>query len=786
MDEPDGDDEAVPPAEAGHATRHAGERAGGDPDERSLRQLRVREEREAGLLEPPDPRQVGAEPLLVEHREDVHAEVRLQHLEPLALEVPPYEDVAGEEGEEGDAPPPPACGPVLAQREVERDVPKPALASQGFLLPGADVGHPPRPAVRGEVEEVLGKEVRLALEDRHARYSTNPPGEAILRAMPSRRAEERPAPPGLLGPLGTLVALSLPFFLFSLASAEATRELKLAGQAAGAVLVLAGLALAPREGRAGRASGAARAAAFAFAAFLALFAAAFAAGLLRGRDPYDALPLLSALALFAWGSSAAGARTSERALALLVACGAITGVLAALQRFTGLFRLPVEAPEPRFLASALIGNPGDVGASLVIPTLLALAALLRRPGRVAPGLAFVAGLAGLAASSTFAPLGAFAAGVALLVALEPRRRLVPAAVVALVAVALLAAAGLFDRAATKLVAGDLSTLTTQREIGVLSALESIRARPLLGTGPGGFAADFVRARLAAEERHRRRLVHRSSSAHFDNAHCDPLTVAAEAGVPAALALAAALAALLAGLAGAVRRERTAPREDVPAEALLASLAAILVLALANFPIQIVSVSGPFALLAGLAFARAGGAFAPRRSAATAGLAAAALLLAAGAAARLASSRALARSEAVLASASGSRGSSLAALLDDALSQARLAERLRPRSARAHLAAGSVLAARADLDGATAEMETSRLLEERAETLLNLGRLAIATGRPEEARPFFLRALWVQPRLLEAVPPAAAPDAVHADVSAMEVALAQGGRTPPPPAPLTPR
>lgn len=786
MDEPDGDDEAVLPPEPGDPSRHPGERSGGDSHERSLRQLRVREEREPGLLEPPHPREVGAEPFLVEHREDVHAEVRLQHLEPLALEAPPYEDVAGEEGKERDAPPPPARGPVLAKREVERDAPKPALASQGLLLTRADVGHPPRPEVGREVEEVLGKQVRLALEDRHARYSTNPPGKAILRAMPPHRAEGRPAPPGLLGPLGALVALSLPFFLLSLASAEATRELKLAGQAAGSVLVLAGLALAPRATRAERASGAALAAASAFAAFLALFAVSFAAGLPRGRDPFDAIPLLSALALFAWGASAAGERTSERALAALVACGAITGALAALQRFTGLFRLPVEAPEPRFLASALIGNPGDVGASLVIPTLLALTSAVRGRGRVGAGLAFLAGLAGLSAASTFAPLAAFGAGAALLVALEPRRRLLPAAAVALVAVVFLAASGLFDRAATKLVAGDLSTLTTQREIGVLSALESIRARPLLGTGPGGFAADFVRARLAAEERHHRRLVHRSSSAHFDNAHCDPLTVAAETGVPAAVALAAALAALLAGLAGAVRRERVEPREGVPAEALLASLASILVLALANFPIQIVSVSGPFALLAGLAFARAGGAFAPRRGAATAGLAAAALLLAAGAAARLASSRALARSEAVLASASGSQGSSLAALLDDALSRARLAERLRPRSARAHLAAGSVLAARADLDGATAEMERSRLLEERAETLLNLGRLAVATGRLEEARPFFLRAVWIQPRLLEAVPPAGDPDAVHAAVSAIEVALAQGARTPSAPPPLRPR
>ena len=111
-------------------------------------------------------------------------------------------------------------------------------------------------------------------------------------------------------------------------------------------------------------------AAAALAVFFAAFLASFAAGLPRGRDPLDVLPLLPALALFAWGASREGEATSSRALALLAACGAVTGALASLQRFAGVLRLPVEAPEPRFFATALIGNPGDVGASLVLPALV--------------------------------------------------------------------------------------------------------------------------------------------------------------------------------------------------------------------------------------------------------------------------------------------------------------------------------------------------------------------------------------------------------------------------------
>lgn len=584
---------------------------------------------------------------------------------------------------------------------------------------------------------------------------------------------------GLLAPLGTLAAFALPFFVLSSASAEATRELKLAASSAGAVLVLLGLALSlPAPAMTAR-SGAGRATCPLLALFLVLFGVSFLSGALRGRDPFDALPLLPALALFAWGATREGGETARRALSVLVACGAATGLLAALQRFAGWLRLPVEAPEPRFFATALIGNPGDVGASLVVPALLAASALARGRRSPATVAALAACLAGLAAAATLAPLAAFAAGSAVLLALDLRRRLLPALGVGVVALALLLAAGVLQRAAGKLASGDVATLTTQRDIGVLAALESIRSRPFLGVGPGGFSGDFVRARLAAEERIGRRLVHLSGSAHFDNAHSDPLTTAAEAGLPAAIALAVAIAVLLAGLHAAARRERRAPpRAAVPAEALLACLAAVLVLSLANFPIQITPVSGPFAFLAGLSFARAGGGLAPRRSAATATFAALALLLAAGGAVRFAAARALARAEATLVAARAATGTERADLLARAHGDARRAVALRPRHGRSHLALGSVLAARADVEGAVASMERSLALEERAETLLNLGRLAVARGDLEGARPLFLRAVWVHPRLASAIPPAGGPDAVVAEAKDLEAALASGGKAPP--------
>ncbi len=597
--------------------------------------------------------------------------------------------------------------------------------------------------------------------------------------MPSPKQGRSAVALDLLAPLGTLVALSLPYFVLVLASAEATRDAKLAAQSAGALLVLLGLAsVRPAPGRPAAWSPAARIAGIALGATLVLFLASLAVGLFHGRDPLDALPLVPVLALLAWGATAAGETTARRALSLLVACGAATGLLATLQRFAGLLRLPVEAPEPRFYATAWIGNPGDVGAALVIPALLAASALARGERRLASGAALAACVAGLAAAGTLAPLAAFASGAIVLVALDLRRRLLPAVVAGAAAVALLAGAGVVSRVTEKLASGDVARLTTQRDIGVLSALETIRAHPILGIGPGGFAADFVRARLAAEERASRRLVHRSESSHFDNAHCDPLTVAAEIGLPAALALATALFALLAGLAGAVRREGRDPSGTVPAETLLPALAAVLVLALANFPIQIVPVSGPFALLAGLALARIGGPVSPPAApGARAGLVVVALLLAVGTVLRLGGGLALARAETELKDAPVAAGSGRRDLTNAALAHARLSVALRPRQAAGHLALGSALASLGDVEGAVAATERSLSLEERAETLLNLGSLSLAQGDAVTARDLYVRAVWLFPRLASSIPPLGEPDAVLDRTYRLEAALATGGAPP---------
>src|SRR5664279_5303591 len=334
--------------------------------------------------------------------------------------------------------------------------------------------------------------------------------------------------------IGILAALALPFLVFSAASSDTLRESKVLVQALGASLALLGLTrgeLLPAPGR-GRA---ARVVLFGLSAALAL-ALLSAIANANVVDPLTAAAVLSPLALLFLGASAAGARVAPAVLAALMAAGAFTGALATLQRWAGLFRMPLDVPEPRFLAAGLIGNAGDVGMALVLPALL-LFASRAAPGairtRVLASLGLLSTLLGLLATESIGPALAFCAGALLYVALDfPRRRL---ALFALLAAALLAGAtGAGQRALVKLNqlrTGNVAAATTQRDIGLYAAREMVREQPVLGAGPGAFSNRFVPARLAAEEHTGRRLVHRSGSAHLDNAHSEPVTLAAEAGVP---------------------------------------------------------------------------------------------------------------------------------------------------------------------------------------------------------------------------------------------------------------
>ena len=117
------------------------------------------------------------------------------------------------------------------------------------------------------------------------------------------------------------------------------------------------------------------------------------------------------------------------------------------------------------------------------------------------------------------------------------------------------------------------------------------------------------------------------------------------------------------------------------------------------------------------------------------------------------------------------------LLGAARAHLRRSVSLRPREATALLALGSVSWVERDLERAQELYTRSIALEERAETDLNLGRVERALGREALSAALFRRALWVQPRLAEALPPGVDRAGIVADLDATAAALARGGRAP---------
>jgi tetratricopeptide (TPR) repeat protein len=422
--------------------------------------------------------------------------------------------------------------------------------------------------------------------------------------------------------------------------------------------------------------------------------------------------------------------------------------------------------------------------------LFATAADRLRPPRLralaAAGLA--ATLLGVLATEAVAPALAFGAGALVHVLLAPRRR-APALAALLAVAGLLTVSGGARRAvekAAQMRRGDFASATTQRDIGLLAAAEMIRSRPLVGVGPGAFSNAFVPARVAAEERAGRRLVHHSGSAHFDNAHSEPLTLAAECGVPTAAAAAAGLLALAAGLLRA--RHRAGAEANPTTDALLAAVAAGVVLSLGGFPLRLPVASGPLAFLLGLAWRRSApgrSATAPLPPGARVGFAAAGAALLAIAIVRSAAVSSQAEGETLLrdaASAPEDAGPIREELLSASRARLKRAVALRPRDATALLALGSVSWLEKDLDQARTLYLRSLALEERAESDLNLGRVELALGRPAVSDALFRRAVWILPRLVDSLPPGVERARIAAEIDAAAAGLARGGRAPALPAP----
>jgi O-antigen ligase len=335
-----------------------------------------------------------------------------------------------------------------------------------------------------------------------------------------------------------------------------------------------------------------------------------------------------------------------RLLGLLLVPAIALAVLGILQ-FHGVLHAPVggmHGAAARFSVISRAGNPGDLGAFLVLPCLVAQWLLARAPRRRGWLLAALAICAyGVAITQTVAALSALLVGSLVLwgavlgrgVAAGQRAR-IAGAVVALGLVAALAAAvvpALRQRVADKLAAarhGDWNDVLTGRVDGWRAALWMLGQHPWSGVGQGAFRAEFAPAKLALLDRGARPF-YSGQQQSFVNAHDEALEVGADLGWPGLVALAWALwvlvAAVRAGNAcdardasggGDAGVERPGPAAgQTPAERAvradaalaMAGTAALGVLSLVDFPFRIALVAFPALLLLAWVLARAGAAVA---------------------------------------------------------------------------------------------------------------------------------------------------------------------------------
>jgi O-antigen ligase len=238
------------------------------------------------------------------------------------------------------------------------------------------------------------------------------------------------------------------------------------------------------------------------------------------------------------------------------------------------FRFADRDEAGRLGVTSLAGNPLDLGAFLVLPCLLAQAALAAGGRRRALWAAVLAvSLYALFATQSLTAIVAVVAASAVLWALAlPRRRalLVLGGGAVLGALLLLAVAPMRERVADKvrdLRRGALNQILTGRLDGWRAASWMLADRPVAGVGHGAYRAAFGEARLALVDRGVEFYTSHQYPA-FGNAHNEYLEAAAEWGLPglAALAWAIWLALRQAGRVGGARSDTRGKARAEPASA----------------------------------------------------------------------------------------------------------------------------------------------------------------------------------------------------------------------------
>jgi O-antigen ligase len=292
---------------------------------------------------------------------------------------------------------------------------------------------------------------------------------------------------------------------------------------------------------------------------------------------------------------------------VVVAAGVVNALIGVLQessiwqpvfddrtmKSSGLWR--------HLFTTGLIGNPNDLGAFLVAPTIAAaVVSIVDRRRRAAYGIALVFLCGGLAAAdSAAAYAGVIAGGLAIAALLMRGRNLVVILSLAFVASLVVGfTSGSVRsklRAFTALVSGRMNAAAIDRTLSnrlvpFLAAARMAMDRPLTGVGAGGFGREYYRYKLQIEADYPSLRSASTNFMNFHETHCDHLQVIASMGIPGYACLLAAI------ILPATRsmRAKTADEESVRTRfAVIAGLpiaVAFAVVALGQFPLELAATS----------------------------------------------------------------------------------------------------------------------------------------------------------------------------------------------------
>lgn len=304
----------------------------------------------------------------------------------------------------------------------------------------------------------------------------------------------------------------------------------------------------------------------------------------------DSLITVVAAAVIFVATSVAAQGVSFAAIDVLMVGACANAALVILQE-TKLWMPLALTVQGHYASVGLLGNANDVGAFLVAPTIAAVVTIVTAAGARRWIYAAIAALlaAGIVASGTRTALGAAVAALIVFALLHSRR-----AAIAVAAVLVILAVPLFYRSTT---AGqgmrdlvdaarhrDYERLLSERMLPFLAAIDMTRDHPWLGVGPGCFKYHYMAYRVALPKRYPAALT-QGWPMNWGEVHNDHLQVASETGLPG-YALFLASIGVCAGIGWRRRAAAATPRQTFARAMRWPLAAAIFIICLAQFPLEL--------------------------------------------------------------------------------------------------------------------------------------------------------------------------------------------------------